>query len=330
VRKVSQKDIADSLNISRVTVTKALQESPEIARETIRKVRERAREMGYIPDFIGRSLASNRTYTLGLVVPKIAHSFFSYSIERMYEVARKKGYNIIPTVSFEDQEREMDNIKTLLSMRVDGIILDLAQNNQQNRGYELARRAGCKVMFYDRCPGSFKGSSVVTNDMEASYKLTQRFIEKGYRKIYHLAGPSFLNISQERKMGYERAMQEAALPAQIFNVDLTRAGGEVAFKNLLKQGESPELIYAVNDPVAHGVYDAAKELDLNIPGDVAVAGFGDVDTSALLHPPMTSIKPPLDQMAEASVNMLVWMIENDKEEFELQVFDSTIMERDST
>jgi len=215
-------------------------------------------------------------------------------------------------------------------MRVDGIILDLAQNSQQNKGYELARRAGCKVLFYDRCPGNFNGSSIVTNNMEASYQLTQRLIAKGYRLIYHFAGPSFLNISQERKKGYKRAMQEASLPGHIIDVDLTRTGGRLVFRELIESGESPEAIFAVNDPVAHGVYDAINELDLKIPGDVAVAGFGDVETSALLHPPMTSVKAPLDRMAEESVNMLVRMIEKNEEEFKTRVYRSLIVERDST
>ena len=144
--KVNQKDIAESLNISRVTVTRALKGHPEIAKETIRKVKDRALEMGYIPDFIGRSLSSKRTYIIGLVLPKIAHSFFSYSIERMYEASRERGFNLIPTVSFEEQERELDNIRTLLSMRVDGIILDIAQNSLNNSSYELARRTGSEVM----------------------------------------------------------------------------------------------------------------------------------------------------------------------------------------
>ena len=144
--KASQKDIAESLNISRVTVTRALKGHPEIAKETIRKVKDRALDMGYIPDFIGRSLSSKRTYIIGLVLPKIAHSFFSYSIERMYEASRERGFNLIPTVSFEEQERELDNIRTLLSMRVDGIILDIAQNSLNNSSYELARRTGSEVM----------------------------------------------------------------------------------------------------------------------------------------------------------------------------------------
>ncbi len=328
--KVSQKDIAESLNISRVTVTKALQGDPDIARETVRKVKERALEMGYIPDFIGRSLASKRTFTIGLVVPKIAHSFFSYSIERMYEAARKRGYNIIPTVSFEDEDRELDNMRTLLSMRVDGIILDIAQNSKENSGYELARRSACKVLFYDRCPASFHGASILTDDRNSAFGLTRLLIQKGYRKIYHFAGPFFLNISQERKKGYEAAMHEAGLPSHIFNSDMTIAGGLRALKKLKESGELPDAVIAVNDPVAHGVYEAACDLGLRIPEDIAVAGFGDVNTSALLRPPMTSIQPPLDLMAEAAVETLVRMIENDQEDFEPRIFETTLIERGST
>ncbi len=330
MNKVSQKDIAESLNISRVTVTKALLSDPEIARETVRKVKERALEMGYIPDFIGRSLASKRTFTIGLVVPKIAHSFFSYSIEQMYEAARKRGYNIIPTVSFEDEDRELDNMRTLLSMRVDGIILDIAQNSRKNSGYELARRAGCKVLFYDRCPASFKGASILSDDRNSSHRLTRLLIDKGYRKIYHFAGPSFLNISQERKTGYEAAMHEAKIPSHIFKVDLTKSAGLMALKRLNESGELPDAVLAVNDPVAHGVCEAANDLGLRIPEDIAVAGFGDVDKSALLRPPMTSVRPPLDLMAEASVETLVRMIENDQEDFEPIVFETTVIERGST
>ena len=328
--KVSQKDIAESLNISRVTVTKALQEHPEIAKDTIRKVKEKALEMGYIPDFIGRSLSSKRTYTIGLVVPKIAHSFFSISIEHMYEASRMKGYNLIPTVSFEDSERELDNIRTLLSMRVDGLILDMAQNALNNTAYELAVKAGCKVLFFDRCPASFSGDAVLANDRDASYKLTQVLLGKGYRKIYHFAGPPYLNISQDRKRGFEDAMQEAEVPSHVFGVDLEKESGKRALEILAEKGELPEAIIAVNDPVAHGIYEAANELGLNIPGDMAVAGVGDVDASAMLNPPMTSIKPPLEQMAKTAVDTLIRMIEGPATEGKRQVFPAEIMERKST
>lgn len=330
MRKVSQKDIAVSLGISRVTVTKALKGHPDIATETIKKVKDKALEMGYIPDFIGRSLSSRRTYTIGIVLPKIAHSFFSYSIEKMYEAARKRGYNIIPMVSFEDPEVELENIRTLLSMRVDGIILDPAQDQNINTNYELAINAGCKVVFWDRCPIKLSKGSIVTDDRNGAYNLTKRMVEKGYRKIYHFAGPDSLNISRERRKGYEDAMNEHNLLSYILKVELNRESGYEAILRMAKDNELPDAIFAVNDSVAHGIYDAAAELKLKIPQDFAVAGFGNINSSALMSPPMTSVKPPLDQMAEAAVDTIIKMIEDNIEPGEQQVFASELIEREST
>jgi DNA-binding LacI/PurR family transcriptional regulator len=330
MKKISQKDIAESLHISRVTVTKALQEHPDIARETIRKVKDKALELGYIPDFIGRSLSSRRTMNIGVVIPKIAHSFFSYSIERMYETARKNGYNIIPMVSFEDQDNEIENIRTLLSMRVDGIILDVAQNSVNSKSCDLARQAGCKLVFFDRHPLGCKQDSIVTDDRDASYKLTKHLIEKGYKKIHFFSGPPNLNISQERKRGHEDAMHESRRLVRILNVELQRESGYRAMMRMNEDGDSADAIFAVNDSVAIGIYEAAGKLGLKIPDDVAVAGFGDVETSSLLKPPMTSVKPPLDEMAAASVEMIIDMIENNVEGLEQQIFPSQLIQRQST
>ena len=328
--KVSQKDIADSLKISRVTVTKALQEHPAIAKDTIRKVKEKALEMKYIPDFIGRSLASSRTHTIGIVLPKIAHSFFSYSIEKMYEAAREKGYNIIPMVSFEDQEKELDNIKTLLSMRVDGIILDPAQNSAGNPGFDLAREAGCKVIYFDRCPNDFEGAAIVTDDYHGANKLTKLLIDKAYRKICLFTGPDYLSVSVNRRIGYEDAMKEGKKKPRIVNVDMTKESGYQAFSQLANSNDLPDAIFAVNDSVALGVYDAAHEHGFSIPQDIAVAGFGDIDASAMLQPTMTSVRPPLDLMAESAINSIINMIEKDIDDGTIQVFESQIIERNST
>ncbi len=329
-KKVSQKDIADNLNISRVTVTKALQAHPDIAKSTIRTVKQKAAEMGYIPDFIGRSLSSKRTMTIGVVLPKIAHSFFSYSIERMYEVARERGYNIIPMVSFEDQEKEIENVRTLLSMRVDGIILDMAQNTNANRSYELAKQSGCKVVFFDRCPAGRTQDLIVTDDRSGAYKLTKHLINKGYRRIDFFCGPPYLNISQERRKGYEDAMNECRMLPRIISVMLTENSGYKSLQKMHKEGELADAVFAINDSVALGVYQAAKKLGLRIPDDMGVAGFGDIDMASMQQPPMTSVRPPLDKMARAAVESVITMIEGDIEGLEQQVFSSTLMKRQST
>src|SRR5210317_2106120 len=111
--KVSQKDIALELNVSSVTVTKALQDHPDIALKTRKLVQDTAREMGYLPNFIGRSLSSRKTFTIGVSLPKIAHSFFSHSVEYMYEAAHNLGYQIIPTISFESGMNERKNLESL-------------------------------------------------------------------------------------------------------------------------------------------------------------------------------------------------------------------------
>lgn len=114
--KVNQQYIADLLKLSRVTVTKALQEHPDIAKSTVKKVKEAAEELGYIPNIVGRSLSTKKTNTIGLIVPKINHSFFSTIIEEMYSKAKAFGYQIILMVSFENEESELANVKSLLSM----------------------------------------------------------------------------------------------------------------------------------------------------------------------------------------------------------------------
>lgn len=330
MKKVSQKDIAESLNVSRVTVTKALQDHPDIVLKTRERIQERAAEMGYIPDFIGRSLSSKRTQTIGIILPKIAHSFFAWSIESFYKEAKKRGYHIIPMISFEDQENELDNIKTLLSMRVDGIIIDVAGNCEENTNYEIAKRTGCKVLFYDRFPTNSRDAAIVTNDREIASELTKLLINKGCKKIFHFAGPYSLNISMERQRGYEEAMSEHKLMKYIYSVDMNKESGYEAMMKLAKNNEVPEAIFTVNDSVAHGVYKAAKELGLNIPGDIAVAGFGDVTISYLLDPPMTTVRIPVEEMTKAALDTLIDMIENDKESKKKISFPSEIIEREST
>jgi DNA-binding LacI/PurR family transcriptional regulator len=313
-----------------VTVTKALLGHPDIAKETIQIVRDKALEMGYIPDFIGRSLSSRRTMIIGMIVPKIAHSFFSYSIERMYEAARGRGYNIIPMVSFEDTEKEIENIRTLLSMRVDGIILDIAQNSNSTKSYELARQSGCKVVFFDRYPEGCIKDSIVTDDRQGAYNLTKHLIDKGYKYIYFFSGPPYLNISRDRRRGYEDAMQECQMHAKIVNVDLQKESGYNALLKMYQEGDSADAVFAVNDSVATGVYEAAARLGLRIPEDIAVAGFGDINTSSMLQPPMTSVRPPIDEMAKAAVESIIAMIENNLEGLEQKVFPSRLMLRQST
>jgi DNA-binding LacI/PurR family transcriptional regulator len=329
MKKVNQKDIAASLNISRVTVTKALKDHPDIAVKTRELIKQKAKELGYVPDFIGRSLSSKRTHIIGIVLPKIAHSFFSYSVEKFYEAALKKGYHVLPMISFEDDEVESKNIQTLLSMRADGLIIDVAGKCKESSHYEFAKRSGCKILFYDRCLNNTKDGAILTNDRKSAYDLTKLMIKKGYKRICHFAGPSLLSIASERQRGYEDAMKEENLIKNICNVDFTIKGGYNAMMKLANENELPEAIFAVNDSVAHGIYDAVNELGLKIPGDIAVAGFGDIESSRFLTPPLTSVSMPISEMTKSAINTIIDMIETNSDFKERVIFNSTIVIRNS-
>jgi len=327
--KVSQKDIAEQLNISRVTVTKALQDHPDIALKTRETVKNKASEMGYVPDFIGRSLVQGQTYTIGIILPKIAHSFFASAVEYFYEYANDKGYNIIPMISFEDPKKEMKNIETLLSMRVDGIIIDTSGNEGQIDTYGLIKKSGTKFLFFDRAPVNSNDSAVLLNDREASNQLTKLLISKGYKKICHLTGPEGITITSERCKGYEDAMNEAALESLVKTTHMMKRDGYQILMEMAEAGDLPEAIFAANDSVAHGVYEAAQELGIQIPKDLAVAGFGDIETSKLLNPPLTTVKIPLKDMAKFTIQKLIDMIQNDTTTSSRTIFNGELLIRES-
>jgi DNA-binding LacI/PurR family transcriptional regulator len=313
--KVNQQYIANLLKISRVTVTKALQEHPDIAKSTVKKVKEVADELGYIPNIVGRSLSTKKTGTIGLIVPKINHSFFSTIIEEMYTKAKALGYQIILMVSFENEESELANVKSLLSMNVDGIIIDSVSTSTKDKSYELILKHKKPLIYFDRKPRSVKkADSIVFDDYNLSYKLTNRLIEKGYRNIMYISGSQEINICYDRLRGFKSAMKDARLNVQnrwILQAGLDKKTSFKVFQEYLENNSMlPEAIVCVNDSVALGVYDACKKHQVKIPDDVSVVGFGHLSASNLVQPPLSTVKLNLQKASFAAVEKLVALINN--------------------
>jgi len=313
MRKVKQLDIAKALNISRVTVTKALMDAPDIGIATRKLVKAKAEELGYFPNYTGRNLSSKRTYTIGLVVPKIAHSFFSISIESFYEAAIAKGYYIIPTISFENIKIEEENIKVLLSMGVDGIIIDPAGNIDISEIYDKILNAGVKLIFYDRFPIGFNHASVVCNNKEAAKNAVSYIIAKGIKSIVHFTGSQKLNICKHRLEGYKSALESAGIKynsKMVVSTGLTEKDGYDCFIEYFIKHGCPRAVFAVNDSIAIGIYKAATTLKLRIPTDISIVGFGDIELAQMVSPQLTTVHIPIKEMCFEAINRLVSSIEN--------------------
>jgi LacI family transcriptional regulator len=328
-----QSDIAAMLKVSRVTVTKALNDDPDIAVETKRRIREAASQLGYIPNRVGRQLATNQTMTLGLIVPKIAHSFFAEAIESMYEAALSHGFDLIPMVTFEDAQREERSLQTLLSMRVDGLIVDCTAQSHISRFSRGVSSMGLPLTFFDRMPrGQTDFSSVTCDNQLVVAELMKLVREKGYSRVAHLAGYDTVNIGQERRQGFELACRILGLELtdeRIVTGGFREADGYAGMNRLLSLPTPPDFVFAVNDTVAHGAYKALQEAGLRVPDEVAVAGFGDIESSRLLLPALTSIQIPIRRMAMKTVELLVRQIQHPSEPITQDVMASTLIVRHS-
>src|SRR5664279_764287 len=192
---VRQSDIAKQLNVSRVTVSKALRDHPDISREMKKKVGIAARKMGYVPNLIARQLNSRRTYTIGIVVPDLENSFFSYIVDSMIDYATEHNYYAIVTVSREKESIEKRNIENLIGMRVDGLLVCLSQETSDRQVFKKVGKMKIPLVFFDRAFNDLKFSRVVFNDKPGAMNSLNQIIREGYTMIASLSGYSKVNIA---------------------------------------------------------------------------------------------------------------------------------------
>jgi DNA-binding LacI/PurR family transcriptional regulator len=333
--KITQKDIAIRLNVSIATMTKALQNHPYISIDTSDKIKKYAEENGYIPNGIGRSLVTEKTNTIGVIIPKIADPFYSDSMEHMYASASKLGYRVFLMITFEDEKQQTLDIQTLLSMNVDGILIDPASATFDRESLDIIKKRRVPLMFFDRRLLDFEGPGVFFDNYNLSYNLTLQLIDRGYSNFLHLSGPQHLSISYDRFMGFKDALANRGVPFKesmlIKNTSFSQQDGEESFIQYFTQTKhKPEIVVCTNDSLALGIYDACERLELKIPDDVGVACFEGLRATDLVNPPLTTVDLPVKDAIAQSIDNLVSMIENRETEMHDSVFSGKIKFRGST
>lgn len=313
IQPVKLEDIASRLGVSKVTVSKALRNHPDISVETRRKVKELADELGYIPNFLAKNLSSRRSNIIGLVVPKIAHFFFGSIIESIYNEAFKKNYEILLTVSREMAAQERKHILSLLSMKVDGLIVSVTQETQDVEIFELVKKLNVPLVFIDRVPKPDCAPSVTVDDYGGAYTATEYFIKKGYTKIAHIGGFGHVNIGKNRMNGFLSAMNDYKVPLNpkwIVEGGFSEEDGYEGFKKIHTKGQYPQAIIAVTYPVALGIYQAAQELGVTIPGDIQVTCFGNIEYKNKVPSVFNFVHQPAKELGEEAVRLMLNLIEN--------------------
>lgn len=307
-KPVTLNDIAARLNITAVTVSKALRNHPDISPGTTKLIKKVAEELGYLPNIMARNLSARKSNTIGVVLPKIAHSFFGAIVESIYDLAASNGYEVILTISQEDPEREKKQIQSLLAMKVDGIIISISEKTKTTEIFELVMRRGVPIVFIDRIPNMQNVNSVSVDDRGGAIKAIEHAINIGYKRIGHFAGYQDINIGHERFEGYKSAMEKNNLeinPSWVLEGGFSDRNGYNSFMKLYQEKNLPDLIFAVTYPVAFGIYTAAAEVGMKIPNDIDVICFGNANAHKFLSPPLSCVDQPTSLISKNAIDILV-------------------------
>jgi len=305
-RHISLKDLAAELGVSISTVSRALNNHPDISPEMTEKIRQLARERNYTPNPLAMGLLKQQTKMIGVIVPDLVTHFYSSIISGIEETAKEHGYYIVIASSYENFQKETEAVENLLRTRVEGLIVCLSQETETYGHFEKLIGNGIPLVFFDRVCFEAEVPTVVADNKEAARKITRHFYENGCRRIAYISGPDHLNISRERKEGYLLGLKECRLiPCSGLQetCNLSPADATMATARLLSRRPLPDAIFGLNDTIAYAAMKEIKRQGLKIPGDIALVGFTDEFHSTVVEPALTSVTHPTFKMGQTAAGL---------------------------
>lgn len=312
-KRVTLSDIAERLNLTKVSISKALRDHPDISEKTKELVKKTAHEMGYAPNRLARSLTLDRTGTLGVIIPKISHNFFADALDGINEVALQNDYEIVLCVSEENDELEARHLRTLLSMQVDGLLVSISEDTTSPDAFINMQKQGLPLVFFDRSIDGIEASHVTVDDRGGAYAAVSHAIENGCERIAHVAGFSHIGIGRDRRLGYEEALRDHGFEVDddlIVEGGFSEKHGYHGCKELLQRGAAPDAIFAVTFPVALGIDDAIRETDPSLYEEITIYSFGQHGLNRFFKHPHVSVCQPARELGEKATSVLIEEIEN--------------------
>lgn len=333
MKHVTIKEIAQQLNLSVSTVSRALADDKNIRRETKEKILALAEMLGYKPNPVALNLKYGRTNTIGVIVPEMVTPFASSVIEGVQQVLYPQGAKVIIAQSNEDWEREKDNLLLMERFRVDGIIMALCHQDANVEECVRIRNGGTPIVFYDRIPSKLDVTKVVIDDYSKSFLLTEHLIRSGRKRILYLQGPSYIHNTNDRLFGFKDALDKFHIvhdPSLIVRTHVSIHDGRVAIEEILSKGITFDAVYAFTDTLAIGAMNVLTEKGFRIPEQVAVAGFSGTILSTIVNPHLTTVEQPLIRMGQTAAELLLEKIKDPSILPKTVVLDAEIKLRAST
>jgi LacI family transcriptional regulator len=307
MKNINIKELALKLKLSISTVSKSLNDSHEISEETKRRVLETAKLLNYVPNPYASSLRGRKSKNIAVVIPEVADSFFSLAINGIESVAKQKGYHVLICLTHESFENERTILKEFQGGRVDGVLLSVSRETTHCSHINELIENGLPVVFFDRACNDVETAKITTDDFESGYKATVHLIDQGCKRITFLSISDSLSISNKRLEGYVQALQDHKIKLNVKDiVQCTNDAEEnyLLITKLLKQKNRPDGILASVEKLTTPVYMSCKALGLNVPKELKVVCFSNLETAAILNPSLTTITQPAFEMGKAAATIL--------------------------
>jgi LacI family transcriptional regulator len=335
--KATLKQIAKELNVSVSTVSKALNDSPEISEQTKIKIKEYAKLKNYKPNVIGLNLKNRKTKTIGVIIPNILNSFFAKVFSGIEKVADEKGYNVITCISNESIVKEISVLDMLSNGTIDGFILSVSEEAQKSQDYSHFTQIindGTPIVMFDRIAAGVDCDKVIVDDFNSAVNSTQRLIDLGCKNIALFSSVDNLSVGKLRTDGYLKALANNNISVDQ-NIVL-RTDSEDELSNLIQKIPKDQLIDAIfaleeSDTVAalkFGLKNGYK-----IPEELSIIGFADgILASRRLTPSVTTVSQHAPEIGERAAQLLIDRLESTQEElpFKTVVINTILKEREST
>jgi LacI family transcriptional regulator len=307
-REVTIYDVAKALNLSPSTVSRGLKNHPHIRKETRKKIHAAATEMGYRQNKFASNLRQKHTNTIGIVVPRLNSYFMAAAIAGIEKITSENGYGLIISQSQESWKKEIACISTLFNSRVDGLLVSLAYDTRDMKHFNILFNRDIPVVFFDRVADCNGCMSVIIDNYKAGYEATTHMIEQGCRRIVHLGGNMLRNVYSERFRGYKQALADNKIefdPGHLFVSDMSGQAGKETAQKMLKMKIRPDGLFTSNDTTAVAAIVELDRAGVNIPEEIAVAGFNNEPVSQVVRPNLTTVDYPAREIGEMAATSLI-------------------------
>jgi len=318
-KEITIYDVARVLNLSPSTVSRGLKDHPHIKKETRKKIKALANEMGYQRNKFASSLRKKSTETIGVVVPKLNSYFMATAIAGMEKITNQYGYGLIISQSQESGKQEVSCVSTLFNSRVDGLLISLAYDTKKLDHFNILFNKDIPIVFFDRVAECNDCMSIVIDNYKAGYEITSHLIQQGCRRIVHLGGNLLRNVYSERLRGYKQALADNGIKFDndmLIISELNNQAGIDAAHAIMKMRVRPDGLFTANDTSAVAAVCELQKAGVTVPDDVAVAGFNNEPVSQVIKPNLTTIDYPAREIGEIAATSLINIL-NNKETFSL-------------